>query len=164
MISARREGDFFKWFMTNSNRETIQNLTREFREELIDTGLVPSEPFIGKKLTYAYIGSYIKKSVNSMLNIRQTQYYDVVSVQLSDAQQNAIRQLTRESPSQGKPSYIFATRDEIMQGYCDRPAMGRRKISQSAKYILVSGGPSLDKSDHLKGNYTLIMKERDSSV
>lgn len=156
IISGRKTKKFFKWFESETNRETIGNLTREFSEELIRTGILPSEAFIGKKLTYCYIGSHRESSRNSILNIKQIQNYDIVSVQLSDSQENAIKKLTKPTPEKDKPSYIFATQDEIIQGYCNRD-MGIRNISKTSKYILISGSSSLDKRDALKGTYTQII-------
>lgn len=158
IISSRKTKKFFQWFESETSRETIRNLTREFREELITTGILPSEAFIGKKLIYSYIGSHREGSRNSLLNIKQIQNYDVVSVQLSETQENAIRKLTKTTPDKDKPSYIFATQEEIIQGYCNRD-MGLRNISKTSKYILIGGSSSLGKRDALKGTYTQIIED-----
>lgn len=157
VINSRKEKDFFEWFATNLQRETITDLTREFREELVDTGLVQSTSFINKKLVYAYVGSYTRKSKNPLLNKSQRQYYDVVNVQLSNEQQKAIKHLVNSMPSEGQPSYIFVTQQEILEGSCNR-FMSIKKISPAAKYLLVSGGPPLEKKAGLIGTYNPIME------
>lgn len=155
-IGANKVKEFFKWFESCSERETIDDLTREFKEELIDTRILPPDLFVGKKLTYSYVGSLRESSVNSLLNIKQIQNYDIVSVQLSEAQEKAIKRLAKTTPGQDKPRYIFATEEEILQGYCNR-SMEVLNISKRSKCILVSEMSSLDKIDKLKKTYTQTM-------
>ncbi len=163
-ISARKVKNFFKWFETGPKRETIRDLTCEFREELISTGILPSEASIDKKLIYSYIGSHRENSLNSILNIKQIQNYDVVNVQLSEAQEIAMKRLTKVALGQGKDRYIFATQEEIMQDYCNRSMGKLYNFSKTSKYIVVSEAFSFDKKDSLKGTYTQIIENRDSDA
>jgi len=163
-ISARKVKDFFRWFETGSNRETIRNLIREFREELITTEILPPEEFVGKKLSYSYIGSHREKSLNPLLNIKQIQNYDVVNALLSESQVNAIKKLAKAPLGQENPPYIFATQEEIMQGYCNRAMGGLHNISKTSRYIVISEVASLDKKDSLKGTYAQIIEDSNSSV
>lgn len=148
-ISSRKVKDFFQWFDNGKNRENASNLLREFREELIDTEILDADLF--KMLTYSYIGSHKSASKHSSLGIPQILRHDIFSVQLTDKQQAAVKKCARQT--QGHIAYIFATQEEIEQGYFDHGS-GIHKISPAARLVVVSNASELNKDSGLKRIYT----------
>ena len=151
IIGHKQEKKFFDWFASKVHRETINNLSREFREELLDSKILDSNAF--KKLTYSYVGSCKEQSFHEKLGIPQVQYYDVVSVQLSEDQQSILKKVARVVHGKDKPAYIFATQEEITRGYAEYNGE-HYNISSSAKLILVRNASSLDKDSRLTGTYS----------
>lgn len=151
IIGHRHEKKFFDWFASKVHRETINDLTREFREELLDSKIL--DPNFFKKLTYSYVGSCKKQSVHEKLGIPQIQYYDIVSVQLNEDQQSALKKAAKIVHGQNKSTYIFATQEDISRGYAEYGGV-RYDISSSAKLILVQNASSLSKDSRLTGIYS----------
>ena len=148
-ISKRFKERFFNWFEQGTNREAFNDLTREFREEVLDTGLLPKEQF--ERLTYVYIGSKMEERVNDQLKLSEIAWHDIFSVQLTREQQSTLKKLSKTEP-QNIP-YVFATQEEIMNGSCFR-AGKHHNISPVANLILVDHSSSLVRLDRLKGTFS----------
>jgi hypothetical protein len=150
VIGHRREKRFFEWFTSGVYRETINDLTREFREELLDTGILDANCFM--KLTYSYIGSYKEQSTHERLHIPQIQYYDIVNVTLDDDQKDALKKAAKVPEGKRMPKYTFATSDDIIRGYIEYNGE-RYDISPTAKLILAKNATSLNKDSRLGSTY-----------
>lgn len=96
---------FVQRFDRTKGREQLENLSREFKEELIDTGLLHFE-----QLKYRYCGRHFEK-------IRFSQHFqcyellmaDIIDVELDSVQENELRRLKNISSEQ----YLFATAEQI---------------------------------------------------
>lgn len=83
---------FVRRFNKGIGRELVYNLSREFKEELIDTRILSSENF--KKIRYEYVGRYY----NGVKFTQKFGYYelllgDVVSLLPTPEQENELREL-----------------------------------------------------------------------
>ena len=98
---------FSEWFASYQDRETINDLGREFKEELIDTGILDAKIF--DKISYGYLGSNVEKSYNKELKMWQIKRVDVVRVRLDKPQRDFLNALM-ELPSD---KYVFVRREDI---------------------------------------------------
>lgn len=93
-VKNRYLRDFVKRFNKCQEREKLDNLYREFKEELIDTGILSFDNF--KKIRYEYVGRYYN-------GVKYTQHFDcyemllgdVVSLIPTDNQEEELRGLLR---------------------------------------------------------------------
>ncbi|MFH6937072.1 hypothetical protein [Flavobacterium sp. FlaQc-30] len=100
--------EFFKWFDSRENREI--DPWREFCEELIESGLLPSNVF--KHIKYTYVGQHQEGILrNEDYPIDQFRHADIFELRLeNDAQKNAIKGLEKN------PNIAFVTSEEIKKG------------------------------------------------
>jgi len=101
--------EFFKWFESRKNREI--DPWREFYEELIEPGLLPSEPF--RHVKYVFIGKHTEGILPSpVFPIDEFRYAEIYELRPeTDAQKIAIANLLNK---QGE--IIFVSPDEIRKG------------------------------------------------
>lgn len=101
--------EFLKWFESRKNREI--DPWREFYEELIEPGLLPSEPF--RHVKYVFIGKHTEGILPSpVFPIDEFRYAEIYELRPeTDAQKTAIANLLNK---QGE--IIFASPDEIRKG------------------------------------------------
>jgi len=151
VIGHRKEKRFFDWFASRDHRETINDLTREFREELLDTEILDVKCF--KKLTYSYVGSFREESTHEKLHIPQIQYYDIVNVILDEDQKGALKKAAKVPEGQRVPTYIFVTSNDIIRGYI-KYKEECFEISPTAKLILVNNAENLSRDPHLGSTYS----------
>lgn len=108
LVIKRSKYKLFKqWFASLENRENINDLSREFTEELLDSHIIPKGVF--NKLQYKYIGSYTQKTYNKQLKMQQIRHFDIVSIKLTQPQRNCLNKLK----SQQSDIYVFATKQHI---------------------------------------------------
>lgn len=99
---------FVKRFDKTKNRETIQNLGREFREELICTGILKDSTF--DILAYRECGRHFTElQFSKHFQCYELLMADIVELQLTAAQEEKFRELMESSSAE----YCFATSDEI---------------------------------------------------
>lgn len=100
--------EFFKWFNSRKNREI--DPWREFFEELIEPGLLPTEHFTHIK--YSYIGEHQEGILRTDdYSIDQFRHADVFELRLeTDAQKKAIKELIANE------NIAFVTAEEIKKG------------------------------------------------
>ena len=99
---------FVRRFDETSNREMLNNLTREFKEEIFNTRILEQESF--GTLTYTYYGRH-------MTDFRYGEHFqcyeillaDVVETELTEEQEQQFITLMREVSDK----YIFASDEEI---------------------------------------------------
>ncbi|HRY34035.1 MAG TPA: hypothetical protein P5531_13795 [Bacteroidales bacterium] len=101
--------EFLKWFESRKNRET--DPWREFYEELIEPGLLPSEFF--KHVKYVFIGKHTEGVIPSpAFPIDEFRYAEIYELRPeTDNQKEAIARLIDK-----KGAIIFASPDEIRKG------------------------------------------------
>ncbi len=129
IIDRNKLRKFKAWFSSQNNRENAKDLTREFKEELIDTNIVSADIF--DSIKYSYIGSHIEKSHNNKLKIKQIRHFDVYKIKLTNAQRTYLEELM----NQNSDKYLFATPDIIERGeFCFGGI--RYEIADHTKLIL----------------------------
>lgn len=99
--------DFIKRFNKTSNREDIEDLSREFIEEIFLSGILDQQKF--GNLTYKYCGRHITNIEKTVFRPFEILLADIVEVRLTDKQENLFRQLMDKDSSK----YKFATSGEI---------------------------------------------------
>ena len=138
IISRRRFRYFDDWFIKGWGRENGDDLSREFREELIDRGYLSEDAF--KRIKYRYIGSAIMKNKNESLNMQQVRRLDIYDIILTEEQKKQLTQLLHN----GGEKYIFATENDIENGFSEFAGQ-RYEIAPTSKYILPRNAHSLRK-------------------
>lgn len=115
---------FLKWFESGKNRET--DPWREFYEELIADRIIDGKifPYIQFNLCYSNYGS-IEKS--SFFPMDEFLYADIYELKWENEEQEAE---FKRLALQNSDDYIFATRDEIMNGFTSE---GKKIITHSKK-------------------------------
>lgn len=156
VMSRRKLKAFLNWFESSSHRENVNNLTREFKEELIDTAIFPEQLF--KKLTYSYVGSRQEKTKDSKTGMTYIRKCDIFNIKLNEDQKSYVKQLQKDP--NGKKGFIFASRQEILDGEATRRSSGTSedlvcKIPPIAKLILVDNASNmLVDNKRLNGKYS----------
>lgn len=99
---------FVKQFDKTKDRESIQNLSREFREELVSTGILSYSEF--DRLAYRECGRHFTElHFSEHFQCYELLMADIVELQLTAAQEEKFRELVGTSST----NYCFATSDEI---------------------------------------------------
>lgn len=99
---------FVKRFDRTQDRETIRNLSREFREELVSTGILKGSEF--DLLAYIECGRHFSElHFSEHFQCYELLMADIVELQLTAAQEEKFRELMEIRSTK----YYFATSDEI---------------------------------------------------
>ena len=102
---------FIKRFDKTPYRENINNLSREFIEELFTTNILDRDTF--GDLTYKYCGRHITDvEYGNFFECYELLLADIIEVRLTDKQEELFRKLMEKTDNQ----YIFATFNEIKTG------------------------------------------------
>ena len=102
---------FIKRFDKTPYRENINNLSREFKEELFTTNILDRDTF--GDLTYKYCGRHITDvEYGDFFECYELLLADIIEVRLTDKQEELFRKLMEKTDNQ----YIFATFNEIKTG------------------------------------------------
>lgn len=138
IIGNSKLKEFNKWFRSYQERETYKNLSREFKEELIETGILSKKIF--DQITYKYVGSYTHKDKNEKLNIKQIHHFDIFSIRLTAQQQKEMDKLRERNDNR----YIFASENNIEEG---KTSFAGRVyyISKTSQHILIKNSKNLGK-------------------
>jgi hypothetical protein len=138
VISTKKLKAFNAWFKSGENRENLTDLSREFSEELLESGILA--PNLFEKIDYTYIGSHTETSYNETLHMKQIRHFDIVALKPGKQQQG---HLTRMIKNQSK-KFIFAKKDDIERGSIEY--LGNRyTIAEHSKLIIVGGPIPLEK-------------------
>ena len=137
-ISKSKLKDFDSWFGSHENRENILDLSREFKEELIDSEILNKNLF--KNIKYKYVGSLRQPSFNEKLNMPQIRHFDIVTLRPTDIQKNHLKKLV----SMPSDKYIFASKRDIENGSI-RYLGKQYTIAEHSKLILVEEAQNLTK-------------------
>lgn len=99
---------FVKRFNKTEYRENVQDLSREFSEEIFSTGILNRGDF--GKLKYQYCGRHMTQvEYGKVFSHYELLLADIVEVKLSDEQEQLFRNLMKKESKK----YYFATADEI---------------------------------------------------
>ena len=102
---------FIKRFDKTPYRENINNLSREFKEELFTTNILDRDTF--GDLTYKYCGRHITDvEYGNFFECYELLLADIIEVRLTNKQEELFRELMKKTDDQ----YIFATFNEIKTG------------------------------------------------
>lgn len=130
---------FVRRFDETSDREMITDLTREFKEEIFNTGILSQETF--GRLTYTYCGRHITDfKYGEHFQCYELLLADVVQVELTEAQEGQFITLMGESSDK----YTFASDEEIKSlGVKAGSNELAEKIGDHTKKILMENANSL---------------------
>lgn len=96
---------FVRRFDRTNDREQLENLSREFKEELIDTGLIHFS-----QLNYRYCGRHFEKiQFSQHFQCYELLMADILEVELDTEQETELKRLKNKSSEQ----YLFATAEQI---------------------------------------------------
>ncbi|HDH0866350.1 SMODS-associated NUDIX domain-containing protein [Staphylococcus saprophyticus] len=99
---------FVKRFNKTSCRENVNNLSREFEEEIFTTGILNKDTF--GNLSYRYIGRHMTEvEYGRVFNHFELLLADILEVKLTEKQEELFRELMRLSSDK----YCFASADTI---------------------------------------------------
>lgn len=138
IIKKNKLKTFKKWFSKEIQRETLSDLSREFREELLERKILSSDVF--KNIKYKYVGSYTAKNYNDILKMNQIRHYDIVDLKLTNVQKKHLK--TKNNTPQDY--YLFATKNNIENG-CIETGGNRYEIAKYTKMILIGTSYKLKK-------------------
>jgi hypothetical protein len=140
-IPVRYLRGFVKRFDNTLNRESVADLSREFVEELIKTGIVGFD-----SIRYRVCGRYISKIVFSRhFRCYELLIADIVEIILTNEQRIELKKLTREK----NKAFRFASVNEIMScGVIEGTEQLEETIGDHTIKILQE---SEDELIHLKG-------------
>lgn len=120
---------FIRRFDKQANRERIDNISREFKEETIDTNILNWE-----KVTYRFCGRYITElRFEEHFQVYELQLFDIAELIPTPEQERELRHLA-ECDSE---NYRFATAEEIRsRGMNITEEKLQEWIGSHTKYIL----------------------------
>lgn len=111
---------FVKRFDRKADRENISNLSREFKEELIQKGILD-----WNQIQYRVCGRHMTElSFGQHFQIYELLLADIVELILTERQQNDLERLMQQE----NPNYYFATEEEIVSLGIDT---NRQKLNES---------------------------------
>lgn len=141
---------FFRRFIRKADRELIDNLGREFKEELIDNGVLG-----WKRITYRFCGRHITNiSFSEHFQIYEVLLADVVELLPTKEQEQDLRLLMNSK----NDKYRFATADEIKSLGVDTQAGNlQESIGDHTIKILEENEGNLKKIARSGNVYTVIL-------
>ena len=123
---------FVRRFNKTKDREQISNLTREFKEELIESGYINKSNF--NEISYRYCGRHFDGiNYSHFLNCYELLIADIVEIQLTQNQENELFQLVQKD----KDMFILADEKNIMsEGVDSQNNKFKRYIANNTYKIL----------------------------
>lgn len=153
-VETKKLPRFIRWFQKGNLRETVGNLSREFSEELIESGILPKAIF--RQIEYTYIGQHISdiRSAKFDRNVNELFIADIVEINLSPEQYKAIKDLQ----SQDSDKYCFATEQMILSNKTQcGPNKNKIDIADHSFKILEVTEVELDKRKHQKYTVAIVI-------
>ena len=147
---------FVKRFNECLDREKLDNLYREFKEELIDTNILSFDNF--KKIRYEYVGRYYNGvKFTQHFNCYEMLLGDVVSLIPTEEQEEELRRLLRAGQND---KFSFFTDEQIVKlGVDNQHDTLEETIADHTINVLESKKDELD-SMHKRGEvYEIVFKE-----
>lgn len=108
LVKNKNLKDFLRRFDKTKNRENIDNLSREFIEEVFESRILKKEKF--GALSYRYCGRHITEILKSPFNHYEVLLADIVEVDLTEKQEKLFKDIMGEDSD----LYMFATPKEII--------------------------------------------------
>lgn len=106
-IKSKDLNAFIKRFDKTSDKENIRDLSREFKEEIFESGILNQDDF--GNLSYIYCGRHMTSIIETVFHQFELLLADIVEVRLTEEQKNIIKNLMYTDSDK----YKFATSAEI---------------------------------------------------
>lgn len=119
--------DFMKWFDSRLGREISPD--REFREELLDQGILDKEVF--KEVHFQFIERHFHLGLSDKFKLWELMAFEIFELRLSDSQKNQIKDRLQTN----NKDVILLTKNEIDHNGFTREGDDYR-IGGQTKYIL----------------------------
>lgn len=155
VIPRKYAQKFYRWYKRQDDRETIKDLYREFKEEIIDRIEMTTQEILAfKEIVYRYCGESITASTCEINNEKSLQLHlaDIVELIPTDEQLKVFRSLQNKNSN----IYYFATEDEIIKAMNNinyHPSYDSN-ISNHSYKILISKEKDLKIVKKKEGVYT----------
>ena len=162
-IPANKLRGFVRRFHKGKGGETYKDTSREFREELLDTGIL--DPVIFKKVEYNYLGQYqapIKRS--PYFDALELLFTDVCEVLLNEEQENYIRGLIEKSKDDSECRFRFVTEQQILHCGYDREKKTQAFIMENAYKITDHSFKDLKRCPRKRITYTMDFSKTRKSI
>lgn len=142
---------FIRRFNKTQNREKLEDLSREFKEELFENNILQIEEY--KVLNYMYCGRHTTElKFSQHFQCYEILIADIVEVILDNKQEELFRKL-KNIPSE---KYCFATEEQIISlGVVTINKKYEEKISDHSKKILIKNTDQLEKKQKNKKNQNI---------
>ncbi|RIL72282.1 hypothetical protein BUY49_03785 [Staphylococcus devriesei] len=142
---------FVKRFNNTSCRENINNLSREFEEEIFTTGILNKDTF--GNLSYRYTGRHMTDvEYGGVFNHFELLLADILEVKLTEKQEELFRELMRLSSDK----YCFASADTIKaHGVKYGTQVLKDDIANHTPKILTENTDDLTNRNKIKGVITV---------
>lgn len=141
-VETKKLPRFVKWFQKEEFRETVHNLSREFKEELLDSGILQKEIF--EQMQYTYVGQHISDICTAKYDSSLYELFiaDIVELNATTEQYQAIKDLQNKESEQ----YCFATEKMILSNKTSQgPDKNKIDIADHSFKILDVTEDQLDK-------------------
>lgn len=106
-IKSKDLNAFIKRFDKTFDKENIRDLSREFKEEIFESGILNQDDF--GNLSYIYCGRHMTSIIETVFHQFELLLADIVEVRLTEEQKNIIKNLMYTDSDK----YKFATSEEI---------------------------------------------------
>lgn len=153
-VETKKLPRFVKWFQKGELRETVCDLSREFSEELIESGILSKDIF--RQIEYTYIGQHISDICSAKFdrNVNELFIADILEINLSPEQYKTIKGLQ----CQDSDKYCFATEQMISSNKTQcGPDNNIIDIADHTFKILEVTEAELDRRKHQKYAVAIVM-------
>ena len=143
---------FVKRFEKELRRENVTNLSREFKEEVVKTGLLN-----WTKIRYRFCGrKYSDLKFSEPFQIYELHIADIVELIPTKEQAKDLEKLYKENSDK----YLFATKDQVMKhGVNMFPGDCRERIGDHTKNILQESEDGLVKVRRVNQTFSVSLKD-----
>lgn len=151
-IKSGELGAFIKRFDKTINRENIKDLSREFNEELFESGILKKQGF--GSLNYKYCGRHMTSIIENGFHPFELLLADIVEVRLTENQKSIFKSLMKEDSNE----YKFATaRDIKTKGMKFGSQDLSDNIASHTYKILIENSDKLKRRDEYKNLITVAL-------
>ena len=152
-VPARNLKKFVRRFNKTKQRENFENLSREFIEELVNTGIVDRKNF--NKIKYQVAGRHLTLNYSDFYQCYELLLADVIILNVTSAQKDELIGLQSKSSS----LYYWATEDEIKtRGVVSGSRNQKETITNHSEKILTINNQSLLNIKSVKTGYEVMCR------
>ena len=133
-IPVPKLSGFVRRYHRGKGGETYKNTSREFKEELLDTGILDKELF--KEVEYEYQGQYQAPITRSpYFGVYELLFTDICEIVPTPEQEEYLRQLMTKNLDNSDNRYRFVTEEQILHCGLDREKHTQAFIMENAYKI-----------------------------